>query len=446
MADPLSTASAIVGLVALVDQVFRRTFRYVRDVKSADRSIRDLANLLQAMCGTLHVLRERLHVIDTTPITDDACTRPQILEECWELLKDIDEKLSKYERSDRVNGAQSVQQALRKLRWPFDASSTKELLDQLARFNDVLTTALTADTMLAVQDVFQAAGQLREDIHRLERSLSMKMNRLMMFELNGEQREALGYFKRNSDPWVRHNIAAKLRQTGTGKWFLDSDDYAAWLEELNCHLWLSGIPGAGKTVLASAIIDKARRMVASSGGTSALAYFYCDYKDTQTLEASNILSSLVAQLSGYNEESMAILLEQYQTFHKPGRQTTLEEAPSLVDLLQHMSTTFEEVYLIVDGLDECGHNTLEVLTELNKLGVVEESNISTLFLSRHELDIEHALLPRYRHVSIAARNTDLKMFVYAQMDRRTLEGRLIIDVKIVKDKIIDKLVHNADGM
>lgn len=52
------------------------------------------------------------------------------------------------------------------------------------------------------------------------------------------------------DPSGHQNIAIKLRQPGTGVWFTEGAQFKQWLELANSKLWLYGIPGAGKTVLA----------------------------------------------------------------------------------------------------------------------------------------------------------------------------------------------------
>ncbi|RYP68408.1 hypothetical protein DL771_006672 [Monosporascus sp. 5C6A] len=47
----------------------------------------------------------------------------------------------------------------------------------------------------------------------------------------------------------------RRRQPGTGKWLLDSEEYQNWLNASKQTLFYPGIPGAGKTILASIVID-----------------------------------------------------------------------------------------------------------------------------------------------------------------------------------------------
>jgi hypothetical protein len=45
------------------------------------------------------------------------------------------------------------------------------------------------------------------------------------------------------------------RQKGTGEWFLKSAPFIEWLEGKNKTLFCPGIPGAGKTMVASIVVN-----------------------------------------------------------------------------------------------------------------------------------------------------------------------------------------------
>jgi len=47
----------------------------------------------------------------------------------------------------------------------------------------------------------------------------------------------------------------RRKQEGTGEWFLDSKDLKGWLADPNSTLFCPGIPGAGKTMIATIAID-----------------------------------------------------------------------------------------------------------------------------------------------------------------------------------------------
>lgn len=95
----------------------------------------------------------------------------------------------------------------------------------------------------------------------------------------------------------QHSDYLARRQPGTGKWLLDSVEYQTWLAARQQTLFCPGMPGAGKTILASAVIDDLERRFGDDN-TSAIAYVYCNFKrkDEQRIDA--LLGSLVKQLAG----------------------------------------------------------------------------------------------------------------------------------------------------
>jgi hypothetical protein len=57
------------------------------------------------------------------------------------------------------------------------------------------------------------------------------------------------------EPSVNFAKAQATRYEGTGMWFLDNNNFQRWKLGKCQYLWLHGIPGCGKTVLISSIIE-----------------------------------------------------------------------------------------------------------------------------------------------------------------------------------------------
>ena len=85
-------------------------------------------------------------------------------------------------------------------------------------------------------------------------------------------------------------------------------------------------------------------------------------------------------------------------------------------MIKKMAPSFDQALIIVDGLDECGRNTAVVVEYLTDLHT--DSTIKTIFSSRDEIDIR-SFLEDYQQIAIAARNTDLQLYVAAQIKERT---------------------------
>ncbi len=238
-------------------------------------------------------------------------------------------------------------------------------------------------------------------------------------------------------------MSLRLRHPGTGLWLIESDEFKSWLKFPNAKLWCYGIPGAGKTVLASSIVQEA---IGQNSTNMAVAFFYCDYKNTATQDPRNILGPLGCQLALQDEqrfEKLRTFHEKHNPLDRPSIDFSLED---LRDLLVEMASSFNTALIIVDALDECGVQTKSVarlLSGLNDSG--EAGNIKTLFLSRNEQEIREAL-DGYNQLSIAARTSDLRLFVGAEIERRIRKKDLRIKDESLKQDIMERLVEGADGM
>ncbi|EGN97780.1 hypothetical protein SERLA73DRAFT_182527, partial [Serpula lacrymans var. lacrymans S7.3] len=94
----------------------------------------------------------------------------------------------------------------------------------------------------------------------------------------------------------RQSNVNEIRQEGTGNWVLDDERFKEWKTGDVKTLWCPGIPGAGKTVLASYIIDHLAKQHNRDNDNVAVLYFYCNHKDQSTQTVYNLVASLLKQL------------------------------------------------------------------------------------------------------------------------------------------------------
>jgi Cdc6-like AAA superfamily ATPase len=129
--------------------------------------------------------------------------------------------------------------------------------------------------------------------------------------LDKERQEILIFFE-EIDPSPNHETNLKLRHPLTWLWLTEGEASRTWLHTCNSKLWLSGIPGAGKTVLAASIVEET---IKDNSPNRAVVYFYCDYKDERTQDPVNILGSLATQLGRQSEKCLALLQERFLACH-----------------------------------------------------------------------------------------------------------------------------------
>jgi Cdc6-like AAA superfamily ATPase len=362
---------------------------------------------------------------------------------CRRTLTKIHRELEKHDPAAAKH--QLVQAALRSLKWPFSSSETKELLAEIGRHKATTGIALSTDNMGALFRVLSRQDDLSDGIQDIKSKFEERWAVETRIALNKERKAILDFF-RTIDPSPNHETSLKLRHPLTGLWLTEGEAFRTWLHTRNSKLWLSGIPGAGKTVLAASVIEEA---IKASSPNRAVAYFYCDYKDVRTQDPVNILGSLATQLSRQSEACFAVLHKHYLECHSEDKTSLKMDLSALGRRIHQMTSTFEDVSIIVDALDECDKNTAKVVASLVGLGSDNNGNTRTLFLSRSEHEIRQLLQEQYRHIEVAADSEDLRLYVTSEIESRTKKvGReqLRVRSRELKQHIMETLVTRADGM
>ena len=245
------------------------------------------------------------------------------------------------------------------------------------------------------------------------------------------------------------NPVAKLqafrrdRQGGTGNWLFDLPEMSQWLDNSKEALWIYGIPGAGKTTLSTLVVDEVLyRKRSKSVGT---AYFYVRHDDTESHKPWHVLGSLISQLARQNSTALAHVMEIYTHALTNGSLTSASDSDDLDNLLYQVAESFEYIYIMIDGLDECGplfdSNRRRLIHTLSELHHIGESSVNTIIFSRDEHDIRMQLSATgFRNVSIAATSADLRLFTNAWLPSLEIQSEML------KIEIVDSLVEQAKGM
>ena len=437
MTDPLSVSASISGLITLADIVFRRTYKYVKAVKKAPKEISALSAELGSLYGILSTLQLVSRQLEDE--TFDTSTRIHHVQSCFETLKHVRSILDKDDTSSLHD--QRLETLKRKLRWPFTSSEVKDLIAEIERHKATLGLALNVDCMSGLVQALSRQDEVRSTVEGIRTELKERHEAETRIAIDKERQEILKSFAK-VDPRSNHNMSRKLRSPGTGLWLTEGQEFKQWMETRNARLWYYGIPGAGKTVLASSVIEEALR---ASNSNTAVAFFYCDYKDPATQDLSNILGSLAHQFAKQDEDSFTKLRDFYEVQNPEHQPNITYDSDALSTLVKEMTLVFDDSIIIIDGLDECGRNASVVVDALAALHEGDDSTIKTIFLSRDEIDIRERL-ECYTMVSIAARSSDLTLYVGAEIDLRTRKKRLRIKDQSLKEYIMERLVEGAEGM
>jgi Cdc6-like AAA superfamily ATPase len=142
----------------------------------------------------------------------------------------------------------------------------------------------------------------------------------------------------------------KQRQPGTGEWLLDSAEYKTWLAASKQTLFCPGIPGAGKTILTSIVVDDLRTNRFHDDASVGIAYVYCNFRRADEQKAEDLLSSLLKQLSQERPSLPDSVNALYDSHQKRRTRPSLDE---ISRSLQSVATMCSRAFIAVDALDEC---------------------------------------------------------------------------------------------
>lgn len=188
------------------------------------------------------------------------------------------------------------------------------------------------------------------------------------------------------DPSTNYQKALEQRQDDTGLWFLESDQYNAWKTGAASFLWLHGIPGCGKTVLSSTVLQNLIQHCRTHPGR-AHAYFYFDFNDMNKQNPELMLRSLISQLSQQCTRAPTSLDRLFSSCNGGQRQPL---SHALEEVLQQMIQELPHVYILLDALDECDERT-KLMDMLESIATWQLQNLHVLLTSRRERDIESSL-------------------------------------------------------
>jgi hypothetical protein len=246
------------------------------------------------------------------------------------------------------------------------------------------------------------------------------------------------------DPSVNFEKALRLRHPDTGLWLLESDLYKGWKANAS-SVWLHGIPGCGKTVLSSTVLEDIHELTRNDP-CKALAYFYFDFNDRQKQDPKLMVQSLVRQLL----QQCIRILPSFEAFFSScdngQRQPSLD---NLLKVLQEWIKDFPRTYLVVDALDEC-ENRRELMSIIKTISAWRLQGLHMLFTSRREGDIKLTLESILDNRNIICIQTDavdhdIQLYVRQQLkDEESLRKWQVDDP--TRQRIESSLGEKSHGM
>ncbi|KAF8834033.1 hypothetical protein BDN67DRAFT_915769 [Paxillus ammoniavirescens] len=246
-----------------------------------------------------------------------------------------------------------------------------------------------------------------------------------------------------TNPSINHKSARDTHVKGTGSWLSKDARFRQWLYERGKAMWVSGgcesimISRCHASDLCS-LVKAVQEHTSAHGSTCGCAYFYIDARSGASQKFDNLVRSLLDQLCFNQGDIPDAIKHLYGVGHRWHPELTLAQ---LKTALGEVVKGFDEVYILIDALDECDSQA-ELLDWMRSL----QSSTQGLHLfatSRPERIIEDRMT-NFSHVRIALMSDllddDIRTYVDAHVEASE-------DLRILMmEEMKKKLRVRGDGM
>lgn len=441
--DPLSITVSIIAVLQAANSIIITCYDFKAAVKGAPWALSQVISGIQDLRRVLETL-DHLADEDNNPLSPRSKRRSLKLlcepkggplSTCLTELQQLGEIIGLQNINDSTSKGKAL---LRAVEWQFKEKDVTRCLERIERCKSTLLLAVAASEV-----------DLLRSIHDLNHSLSLNLSdlstRLDDFvkttedkNLSEKHRTIIQWLS-TANPAESHETAMRAHQQGTNSWFVECSDFKRWLEIEGSCLWLTGLPGAGKTILFANTVDHLR----ACRPDSYVAYFYCDFRQKEGQDIVNIMGSLVAQIctqSGFFPQDLEEAFS--QSTAAPGQ----KQRPSLPILTAAIETVARrhDILLLLDAVDECQQRqaACDFLTKTHSL----VGNIRILITSRDDGEIQ-AGLPNFARVRLEKHMGEVRQDVSSYITRRLSNDReLQWLTRSLKEDIAKSLKEKSEGM
>ena len=201
-------------------------------------------------------------------------------------------------------------------------------------------------------------------------------------------------------------------------------------------MFCPGIPGAGKTILSSIVIDYLQKSILDD--RSRIAYLFCNSQNKLEQTPVNLVASLLKQLLQARQGVPEDLKSLYELYYQHQTRPTLDEVSSI---FQSEIRNYSRVFLIIDALDECPDDDRRVvLSRLRAMQAASSANV--MITSRPVPKVTDAFLQDIT-IEIRASDEDVRRYIEGQMIRMT--GCIARNVWL-QETIKNSITKTVDGM
>ena len=427
MADPLSVAASVAGLVSLGITVSQSLVDFYTAYKDLDSDLNGTVKRLESLLEIFSYLGETVSNRKFQADERDLVKNIEAsISECDKLIRELQDEWEKLSKTSSGGVKAAIRLAGRRAIYPFRKSTLQKIDEDIDEIRANLSSALG---VLQLKD----NNTIQTDVADIKTLLDLVKTNQISSNLCG--------WLKAPDATIDHNGACLKKHPGTGLWLINDSRFSKWLIEGNSILWLNGFAGSGKSVLCSTAIQSVLRH-RRSDPRIGIAFFYFTFNDESKRDESGMLRALLLQLSTQLWDGHADLSRLYNSY-----QTSTAPSRVLIEYLRFLIERFNHVYIMLDALDESprdgprGH----VLDALEMMRGWALQGLHLFVTSRDERDI-HEFFDLSTTQKVAMQNAGIDQDI-----ANFISGRLNTDRNLQKwrkhrDKIQETLARRAKGV
>ncbi|KAH8698504.1 ankyrin repeat-containing domain protein [Talaromyces proteolyticus] len=414
--DGLSAAASVIAVIQITGTVVSLCSDYLKAVKNAKHDIERLQGELIDLSTTLQGAQKLLDSPRASKLETSQGFRGA-LNDCSLQLKDLEAKLK-----GKLEAVQIIRSfKIRSLKWPLESKDVQNIIEIIRKSKHTFVSALNIDQTTLLLD----------NLERVEAK---------------EQLEILEWISRV--PYGKHhNVVKEARTASTCDWLLDHERFHEWENSnVSVVLWLQGSPGAGKTFLASKVIDHVQGLLDNSPKKNeGFAFFYCNRNETERREPLSVLQSYARQLSTPSGNLNGVPKRLYSLYWNMKQKGSDLGFKSCKDELLELTNIYESTTLVLDALDECELDSRSQLIETIEFLTTNSKSLIRVFISsRPDRDIKNRFVDKPNIEIQATHNAeDIRKFVNGEIVKH---GNWAEMSPALQEDIVEVLLENSDGM
>ncbi|KAI9731742.1 MAG: hypothetical protein M1834_004531 [Cirrosporium novae-zelandiae] len=406
-----------VGDTIMAAQLARKIYRRFITAPEEFKAVRDEVHGLWVVLEDIGDSQSELGLSN-----DQQRKLKELTDNCNNVLADLHKILDKYHSldTDPAKWADKSRKVWKRIRW--EPEDIRDLRSRIAS-NASILNSFHANLM-----------------NKSSRATKDGVDRLNKAE-DSQQRRTIVNWLSPTDYGVHQSDFINKRQKGTGQWLLESEIYRKWCSGTEQTLFCPGIPGAGKTIITSIVVDNLRKNFQAHSDIG-IAYLYCIYNEQQAQKGVKLLRGLLRQLVQEHSVLPTDVQDLYERHFHHGTSPSIDEVSHA---LNSMIRTYSKVYFLVDALDECSKvdgTQEQLLAEIFKLQSQNPTKVSLFATSRFIPEI----IKKFEGsawLEIRAHEEDIRTYLEHQIPRLP---SCVLKKPDLQTEIKTRIISAVDGM